>query len=114
VCCQLNIDTNLNTSDYNDDIAEGRVINLILPAEIVRKGDTVGFHVSLGKQLVEIPAVRGMNLREAMERLESLGLRPQTALPEPFWDAAEVDRDTTPGAGEQVAPGTEVRVRASI
>ncbi|NLB47767.1 MAG: Stk1 family PASTA domain-containing Ser/Thr kinase [Microbacteriaceae bacterium] len=110
----LNVDTGLNTSDYSDSVAEGHVISLILPDGAVRKGDTVGFHVSLGKELIEIPDVRGMSLRRAMEQLESLGLQPQTALPELLWDSAEVDRDTTPQAGTRVEPGTEVRVRASI
>ncbi len=110
----LNVDSAMNTSDYSDTIAEGQVISLVLPEGAVRKGDAVGFHVSLGKQLIEIPDVRGLNLRQAMEQLESLGLRPQTALPELLWDAAEVDRETTPKAGERVEVGTEVRVRASI
>lgn len=109
----LQVDSTKNKSDYNDDVAEGHVIRIVHD-DIVRKGDSVGLFLSLGKQLVEIPAVKGMKLREAMEKLSALGLEPKTALPEALWDAAEVSHNTEPGAGERVPLGTAVRVRASI
>ncbi|NLA65418.1 MAG: Stk1 family PASTA domain-containing Ser/Thr kinase [Leucobacter sp.] len=110
----LSVDAGLNTSTHHDDIAEGRVIGLIVSGETVRKGDSVGLSLSLGKPLIEVPDVRGMKLREAMNELTELGFAPQTALPELLWDVAEVDRDTEPKAGSEVAAGTTIRVRASV
>lgn len=110
----LTVDEAQNVEEHSDDIAKGDVIGVVLLTDPVRPGDTVALRISLGKPLVAVPDVRGMNLRDAMNTLTSAELSPTTAFPEIMWDLAEVDKDTQPGAGEMVEVGTQVRVRATL
>lgn len=111
---KLTVDSAQNVEEHSDDIAKGDVIGAIALTDPIRPGDPVALRISLGKPLIEVPDVRGMSLRDAMNTLTNAGLSPNTAFPEIMWDLAEIDKDTQPKAGELVEVGTEVRVRATL
>ncbi|MGF3055010.1 Stk1 family PASTA domain-containing Ser/Thr kinase [Microbacterium sp. YY-01] len=99
--------------EYSDDVDRDTVISMNeRGGGNWRPGDTVVLVVSDGPAPIEVPDVIGMNLRDAMAELESLGLSPKTTFPELLWSLLEVV-SLDPGPGEFVERGSEVRVRAT-
>lgn len=109
----LLVDSALNSELHSDDIEKGRVIDVAVPDGTVRVGSSVGLHISLGPEMVEIPDVKDKPLQEAMDLLQSLGLDPSTNVPDPLREFA-VASGTNPKAGEKVKKGTTVQVKAKI
>ncbi len=109
----LTVDSGLNSESHNDDIEAGRVIGTLVPEETLRVGSTVGLHISLGPELVEIPEVKDLPLQEAMDLLQSVGLDPQTNVPDALRGFA-IASGTSPKAGEMVKKGSPVQVKAKI
>lgn len=98
---------------FSDDVAKGKVVALLTSTDPVKVGDAVGLQFSKGPELFEVPDVQGKSVREAFAVLQERGFAPQTVMPSGVWDLAEVT-STNPAAGEMVARGTEVKVRASV
>jgi len=60
---------------FNEQLAAGVIISQVPPASIrVRKGDAVSVIVSKGPNLIKMPDVVGLSLREAMVRLHGTNL----------------------------------------
>ena len=109
----LTVDSSLNTEAHDDEIEAGRAIGVLLPEGTVRVGSIIGLNISLGPELVAIPEVKDLPLQEAMDLLQSLGLDPQTNVPDALRSFA-VASGTSPKAGEKVKKGTPVQVKAKI
>lgn len=105
----LTIDPALNTTEFSDDVAEGRVIKLNLQSETVRMGDSVGLQTSKGPQLFAVPNVAGKSISAAMAELRAAGFNAVTDAEQKYWDKLDAV-GTTPGAGTMQRKGTSVTV----
>jgi serine/threonine-protein kinase len=96
------------TNEENDDVDEGKVIRSE-PAfgEHVEVGSTVMLFISQGDGPIEVPDLVGRTVREAREELEDVGLSVGTVRGFNTDDDATVFF-TTPGAGDELDPGTPV------
>ncbi|MBC9935102.1 Stk1 family PASTA domain-containing Ser/Thr kinase [Leucobacter sp. cx-87] len=103
----------LNGAEHHAEIPEGKVVRFVFEGDILRTGAPVGLVLSLGPELFEVPDVTGMTLQEAMDTLSAAGFSPSTLVPDQFRDFAKAT-GTTPKAGEKVAAGTEIRVKAAL
>lgn len=110
---ELTVDSALNTESYDEAVPEGKVIGVVTHTDPVKPGDSVGLKISKGPEPVTVPDVRGMNLKDAMQKLKDAGLSPTTAVPEIIWGIATVT-GTNPAAGQQLKKGSEVRVTSSL
>lgn len=109
----LIVDEALSEEVNDDTVPEGQVIGLVTSTDPVREGDAVGLRVSLGPELFAIPDVSGMGLQEAMDALAQAGFTPTTLVPDGLRSLARAN-GTVPSAGEEVAAGAEVRVKAAL
>ena len=101
-------------SEANDTVAAGTVIRTDPPAGTqVDKGSTVVLVVSSGATPVQVPNVVGATESAARDALQNANLKSQVVnVDVPFGSPqANVVIDQTPGAGEQVAPGSTVTIR---
>ena len=101
-------------SEANDTVAAGTVIRTDPPAGTqVDKGSTVVLIVSSGATPVQVPNVVGATESAARDALQTANLKSQVVnVDVPFGSPqANVVIDQTPGAGEQVAPGSTVTIR---
>jgi beta-lactam-binding protein with PASTA domain/predicted Ser/Thr protein kinase len=101
-------------SEPNDTVPAGTVIRTDPPAGTeVDKGSTVTLVVSSGAAPVQVPNVVGQTESAARDALQAANLRSQVVRVDvPFGSPqANVVIDQTPGAGEQVAPGSTVTIR---
>ncbi len=97
---------------YDETIPAHRVISQRPAAyERVKMNSKVTLVVSLGKEIVEMPDLLGMDLREALLELERLELEPGPQSRD-YSDEVEVDKvaSQSPAAGVQVEKGTMVEV----
>jgi eukaryotic-like serine/threonine-protein kinase len=95
-------------------VPAGTVIRTDPPAGTeVDKGSTVTLVVSSGAAPVQVPNVVGQTESAARDALQAANLRSQVVRVDvPFGSPqANVVIDQTPGAGEQVAPGSTVTIR---
>jgi len=95
------------TEEFDDKVAEGRVISQSPRSGSLFKGDTVKLVVSKGPELVEIPRVKAMGVRAATARLEDLGFKVETEQTRGYLGLGYV-YDVSPGEGESVAKGSTV------
>jgi serine/threonine-protein kinase len=101
-------------SEANDTVAAGTVIRTDPPAGTqVDKGSTVVLVVSSGATPVQVPNVVGATESAARDALQNANLKSQVVnVDVPFGSPqANVVIDQTPGAGDQVAPGSTVTIR---
>lgn len=97
---------------YDDDVPAGEVIGIAERSEggSWRPGDTVTLIVSKGVQPVEVPAVVGLSVRDAVTVLKDAGFEAETALPEgSLWDVFRVNA-IEPRAGTFHVPGTVITI----
>ena len=97
---------------YDNDVAAGEVIGIADHPDggQWRPGDTVTLVVSKGVQPVEVPAVIGLSVRDAVTVLEDAGFQAETALPEgSLWDVFRVN-EIDPRAGTFHVPGTVITI----
>ena len=82
----------------------------------VPSGTTVDVIVSSGKEITEVPDVKGKNTEEALTILEEAGLKLATTVKEE--NSKDVAKDLimeqSPAAGSQVSKGTEITITVSI
>lgn len=109
----LVIDAGLNGEAHSEDIAEGKVIGVVLSTDPVRPGDAVGLTISLGPELFPVPEIAGLGLRDAMDTITAAGFTPTTLVPEALRGLA-VATGTNPAAGERLKAGAEVRVTSQL
>lgn len=102
-----------NTTAHSEEIEKDKVLGIVTTTDPVKVGDTVGLQISEGPELFAIPDVAGLGLQEAMDRLSAAGFSPTTLVPDALRGFAKAT-GTTPGAGEKVKRGTEVRVKATL
>lgn len=104
------------TEEANPDIARGLVIRTN-PASgsSVQSGTTITLYVSSGKEITDVPDVRGMNTSEAAAALEKVGLQLDSTVHETSsQDVAPGGVvDQSPAAGAQVSKGTKVTITVS-
>jgi len=101
-----------NTEEYDNEVPAGEVIGIGERPEggSWRPGDTVTLIVSKGVQPVEVPAVVGLSVRDAVTVLEDAGFEAETALPEgSLWDVFRVNA-IEPRAGTFHVPGTVITI----
>ena len=93
------------TERHSDTIPEGAVIEHSPgPGEPADYGDEVDLVVSAGPEPVEVPDVVGMDVDEARELLEGLGLEVKTGQ---IWFTGKVF-DQSKDPGEQIPKGSEI------
>jgi serine/threonine-protein kinase len=100
--------------EYSSSVDEGRVIRLNdrSGGGAWRPNDTVTLVVSKGPAPIEVPAVVGKSVSDAMSILSDAGFEPTTALPEILWGIFTVS-GTDPAAGTWQLPGTRVTITAT-
>jgi len=100
--------------EYSSSVDEGRVIRLNdrSGGGAWRPNDTVTLVVSKGPAPIEVPAVVGKSVSDAMSILSDAGFEPTTTLPEFLWGLFTVT-GTDPAAGTWHLPGTRVTLTAS-
>ena len=65
-----------STGDYSQDVAAGRILSQYpLVGTEVKKGRRVWVKISRGGKSVELPALRGLSLRQAEITLQQMGLK---------------------------------------
>ncbi|MGD2102655.1 MAG: Stk1 family PASTA domain-containing Ser/Thr kinase [Acidimicrobiia bacterium] len=106
----------VNAIFENDEDAEpGEVIRTDPPAgEEAEFGSTIDVYVSVGSERTPVPAVVGLTLDEAIERIESVGLMVGDIERQPSADF-EVDTviETSPVAGVEISPAIPVDIVVS-
>ena len=109
-----NIKFEVEAQEYNE-LDEGRIFEQsIEPDKEFNKGDTVKVKVSKGKETVEVPRVKGINLELAKQQLKSHNLECEIKRkPDPDIPAGNVI-DSDPAEGTEVAKGTKVVLRVSM
>ena len=108
----LTLDATLNIEEYNDEIAAGQAIEVLIFADPVRVGDSVGLNLSRGPQLFAVPDVSGLNVNDAANALRAAGFSVSTGIvPEGPAGALFEVKSTSPAAGEMRRAGTEVALR---
>jgi serine/threonine-protein kinase len=95
---------------FDDNIPKGQAAGTDPPAgSKVPWGSTVVLRLSKGPDLVEVPEVVGLSKQEASERLRAAGLRPRFVLP-----VGSRVVEQSPGPGEQVKRGSDVRLLLNL
>lgn len=105
----LTVDDALQTTAFDDDVPEGRVIGIANTPEILRMGDKVGLNVSKGPQLIAVPNVAGKTVRQAVNELTSAGFAPVVDADEKYWNGL-IATGTSPAAGAMIRKGESVTV----
>lgn len=94
---------------HSEGVEAGRVLTQAPPANTaVKRGRTVRVLVSLGNQIVAVPEVRGMTLRQATLQLENASLQPGRVARIHAGTGGQIVRATRPRAGSEVAVGDSV------
>jgi len=91
------------TLAFNENVPEGAVISQLPVAGQYPRGTAVTLTISMGSELVTVPAVKGLSLLNAARALENAGLTFAPLLPL----SATVTAQSVP-AGTKVARGTLV------
>jgi serine/threonine-protein kinase len=94
-------------SQYDDDVAAGRVISQSPDSGTLYRGDTVSLLVSKGPQLVQVPALRAWGVDAATKELERLGFKVKTAHADAYIGVGYV-WSTDPGGGSRIPKGSTV------
>jgi beta-lactam-binding protein with PASTA domain/tRNA A-37 threonylcarbamoyl transferase component Bud32 len=105
----LTVDDAMQASAFSDEIAEGRVISVVAPSEVVRMGDKVGLNISKGPQLFAVPNVVGKTVRQAVSELSAAGFNPVVDAEEKYWNGLTVT-GTSPAAGTMIRKGESVNL----
>jgi serine/threonine-protein kinase len=99
--------------DHSDEVAVGYVISQDPEGgDRAEKGSIVHVTVSLGKELVAVPALKGQQLTQAIAKVASLGLTPRT-FPVPSDEPQGTVTGQNPPPGKKVAKDTAVRINYS-
>ena len=104
------------TFEASPDIVQGNVIRTNPAAgSVVQENTTVTVTVSTGKEITEVPDLRGMNTATAAKALESAGLTLDPVVRETASDnVAEGDVvEQSPAAGSQISKGSRVQITVS-
>ncbi len=104
-----------SSGDYSTDVAAGRILTQYPGAETeVKEGRRIWVKISKGFKSVELPALRGLSLRQAEITLQQLGLKlgrvreiRSATIP------AGAVIGTTPGKGATLEKGREVNIELS-
>ncbi len=103
-------------SEFSTDIAEGLVLRAVAAEEgPIRPGDAFTLIVSRGPDLVEVPEVVGLTIREAVDILLAADFQVdvRTVIPEDQWDnGLAVVTSIEPEAGTRQLRGSTIIVRA--
>nr|WP_230404161.1 Stk1 family PASTA domain-containing Ser/Thr kinase [Microbacterium paulum] len=107
--------------EYNDDVAEGKVIRVTESESPVRPGDTVTLVVSKGPEPIAIPSdVVGSTIRDAVDTLEALGFKVNAGIEDgdlplgfKYWDVYKV-RATNPKAGTSAPKGSTITLTPGL
>lgn len=97
--------------EFNDDYSAGEVIGIADRdgGGSWRPGDSMTLIVSKGPQPIEVPKVVGLTIRDALSKLEDVGLKGRTDIPDTLglWDIYRV-KGITPKEGTLQPPGTAI------
>ncbi len=104
-----------STGDYSTDVAAGRILTQYPEAGTeVKHGRRIWVKISKGLKSVELPALRGLSMRQAEITLQQLGLKVgrvreirNTTIP------AGAVIGTSPGKGANLEKGREVNIELS-
>ena len=101
--------------EYSSSVAEGYVISQSPEAGTeVEEGSTVTVVVSKGKQTVTLTSVVGKSEAEAIEEIDSLGLKANSI--KAYSDTVPVDYVIAqdPAGGDEVMPGSTIQITVSL
>lgn len=101
---------------YSDNVPAGAIIEAKYDeGDKINKGTVVEVIVSLGQNLVEVPALTGMDTKAAYTKLEELGLPVTIKEQFEFNDTFQTNMiyDQSPKAGEKVLARSEVTIYIS-
>ena len=93
--------------EYDDTVPEGHVISQEPRRGTLFRGESVGFVVSLGPELVEVPRVTASGVDAATTELEALGFEVETEESGSYIGLGYV-LSTDPAAGEMVPRGSTI------
>lgn len=114
ICEEKAFQPNLLDSVYNDDVEPGAVVEQSPePGSKVKKGQTIFFKTNaLGIEMVEMPELEGVSLRQAKAILETYGLTGGNLRYVPDIASNVVIRQQY--NGDEIEPGTKVPKGSSI
>jgi len=109
-----NIKFEVEAQEYND-LDEGRIFEQsIEPEKEFNKGDTLKVKVSKGRETVEVPRVKGINLELAKQQLKSHNLECEIKRkPDPDIPSGNVI-ESDPPEGTEVPKGTKIVLKVSM
>lgn len=94
---------------HSEAVERGKVLTQVPTANTaVKRGRTVRVLVSLGNEIVSVPEVRGMTLRQATLQLENAQLEPGRLARIHSGSGGQVVRATRPRGGTEVAVGDSI------
>lgn len=107
------LEFNPEVEQQNSDTVEAGLVMFQIPAAgaMAAKGTQVTVAVSLGPELIRVPSVTGMNVDDARETLESLGLVAEVTYEDSLENEGQVLSVDSPAA--QVTPGTTINLTVS-
>ena len=109
-----NIKIVVEDSRFSKNHQKGEIIDQYpVAGRTIKENSTLKVTVSKGNQVVSVPNIIGMEETEAYRNLDSFGLGYNKVLVYSF-DGAGTVVGTEPGAGSEVASGTEVKVMVSM
>lgn len=111
----LTVNEEAGWTEYSNDIDEGQVIELVYETDSLARGDAVGLVISLGPELVEVPDVAGMTMREGMQALEAEGFTPKAPwyIIDDALNSLKI-QSTNPEAGDEAPKGSEVTLSPKL
>jgi serine/threonine-protein kinase len=114
-CDQLGLNLQIEDRRYSEGVAPDQVLNQAPGAGMsVKRGRTVRVHVSLGAQLVTVPDVRGMTLRQASLQLDNANLDLGRISRIYVGEGGQVVQATRPRSGSGTVAGKPVDLLVAV
>lgn len=96
-----------SSQDFSDTVPAGRIISQSPRQGQGFRGDQITLVISRGPQLIEVPSVRGQNLKSARSKLEALGFKVKVERTV-FHVGANIVVSSSPAAGTSIAKGSTI------
>lgn len=114
-CQRRGLKMQVDDRRHSEGIPVDRILSQTPTADArVKRGRTVRVHVSLGTQMVNVPDIRGMTLRQARLQLDNANLLLGRVSRIYVGDSGQVVRATRPRSGSETAVGNAIDVLVAV
>jgi len=115
VCKRRGLKLQIDDRRHSEGIPVDRVLSQTPTADArVKRGRTVRVHVSMGTEMVNVPDIRGMTLRQARLQLDNANLLLGRVSRIYVGDPGQVVRATRPRSGTEAAVGNAIDVLLAV